>query len=204
MKKGEVRLRCIASHGYQISSNAKPHCSQDHWEHPRECARLSCLDARSRILARRRYYPPGGDCHRQNCRVQTASRRPVPNMACHFFGPCTFLRILPASCLMTCFVNTPEERNLTPSFISSSSTFCPSSLMQVTFLSSITSSRPRSSAAAFRHSFLSSAAHGATSLPSSNNRRRSGVSKMVIFNICFCSHRRFGQSPLQTLGAVSR
>jgi hypothetical protein len=70
--------------------------------------------------------------------VQTASGQPVPNMACHFFGSCTFLRILRASCFMTCFVNTPEERNLTPSFISSSSTFCPSSLMQVTFLSSIT------------------------------------------------------------------
>src|SRR6266478_6266836 len=92
----------------------------------------------------------------------------------HLSGSLTFLRILWASRFMTCFVNTPEERNLTPSFISSSNTFFPSSLMQVTFLSSITSSRPRRSAAASRHSLLSSAAHGAISLPSSTKPSTTG------------------------------
>jgi hypothetical protein len=62
-------------------------------------------------------------------------------------------------------VNTPEGRKLAPSFIGSSTTPSPSSLMAVRPFTSITSSRPLWSAVAFLHARLSSAVHGAMSLP---------------------------------------
>lgn len=51
----------------------------------------------------------------------------------HFFNSPVFPRFLRVSCRNTCFVNTHEERNLTPSFTNSSSMFSPSLLMVVTF-----------------------------------------------------------------------
>ena len=91
-------------------------------------------------------------------------------------------------------MNTPEERNLTPAFISSIRTFSPSSVMAVRPFTSITRSRPSKSVVAFRHALCSSAVHGAMSLPSTTNRRCVLLSMIEIFNIVFALTRNTGKA----------
>lgn len=135
--------------GCQISSNAKPHCSRDYWEHLTQ-AHSPALRAEARRVSRYLTLPVN-----------------IPSLLS------TSARLADQP-FHDVFCEHAQKRKLTPPFISSSSTFSPSSLMWVTFLSSTMSSRPRRSPPASRHSLLSSAAHGATSLPSSTNRRRPG------------------------------
>ena len=78
----------------------------------------------------------------------------------------TSRRILHASRFRTCFVNTPHDRKLAPSFISSRSTFSPSSVIAVSPFKSTTSARPFRSAIACRQTLVSSVAQGPMSLPS--------------------------------------
>lgn len=108
------------------------------------------------------------------------------------------LQILRASRLRMCFVNTPEERNLAPCFISSRSTLSPSSLIHVRPFKSTTSSRPSKSAVTCRHTVVSSETHGPTSLPSTTNRRQLTLSKIEIFNMAF-THTGSHAKPIPNL-----
>jgi len=138
----------------------------------------------------------GQNCHRSplvpnlNEAVQSPARVPE------------FLHVRRVSCFTTCFVNTPWQRNLIPSFINSRITFSPSWLIVVICFISITSSRPRRFALASSQALLSSATQGARSFPSTTSRRCVALSISEIFSIA-SSYLRLKQGAHQACRAVS-
>src|SRR5579864_6585638 len=104
------------------------------------------------------------------------------------------------SSLTACFVNTPSQRNLIPSFINVRITFSPSWLMLEMCCISTTSSRPRRSVLAFSHALFSSVAQGATSFPSTTSRRCLALSISEIFSIASPTRSKARRRPNPTRG----
>src|SRR5580692_7519085 len=169
---------------YLVRGGAARHASSE----SDACGALSCRIAgrgsgAAAVLTRRRHTEGDHRRYRQCCRAQTRPTHNDVDSCSHLFISRRSLRARRVSCFNMCFVNTPREQNLTPSPINLRITSSPSWLIAVMCFISITSSRPLRSALAFSHALLSSAAHGAVSLPSNTKRRRVGVSMNEIFSI---------------------
>ena len=90
---------------------------------------------------------------------------------------------LRVNCCRTCLLRTPQQINLTPSFIISSKTSFPSWLIVITFLRSTIRGKPLVEMRTLRHFFSSSSAQGATNSPSRTKRHRRSVLIVVIFSM---------------------